>query len=150
YPRLKERLATRFVPFAEFERDPAAGTLPDFSFIEPNFVSGHGDYHPPFGRSRPAVAVHTPNPPSSIFAGEDFPERIFNAYRAATSDSGTNVWTPPLQIGWDAPGGTYARVPPGPVPSPEPAAPAGEMGFTFDRSGYRVPAILVSPWLPQG
>jgi len=24
------------------------------------------------------------------------------------------------------------------------------MGFTFDRSGYRVPAILVSPWISQG
>ena len=27
---------------------------------------------------------------------------------------------------------------------------AGELGFKFDRSGYRVPAILVSPWVPQG
>ena len=28
YPRLKDRLATHFVPFAEFEKDAAAGTLP--------------------------------------------------------------------------------------------------------------------------
>jgi phospholipase C len=41
-------------------------------------------------------------------------------------------------------------VPPGPVPPPDPDAPAGELGFTFDRSGYRVPAILVSPWVPKG
>src|SRR5262249_48642414 len=27
---------------------------------------------------------------------------------------------------------------------------AGELGFKFDRSGYRVPAILVSPWIPRG
>jgi len=33
YPRLKDRLATHFVPFAEFEKDAAAGTLPDFSLI---------------------------------------------------------------------------------------------------------------------
>ena len=26
----------------------------------------------------------------------------------------------------------------------------GELGFTFDRSGYRVPAIIVSPWVDQG
>ena len=51
YPRLKERLATNVVPFAEFERDAAAGTLPDFSLIEPNMAGGHGDYHPAFGRS---------------------------------------------------------------------------------------------------
>ena len=31
YSRLKDRLATHFVPFAEFEKDAAAGTLPDFS-----------------------------------------------------------------------------------------------------------------------
>jgi phospholipase C len=29
YSRLKERLATHFVPFSEFEKDAAAGTLPD-------------------------------------------------------------------------------------------------------------------------
>ena len=39
---------------------------------------------------------------------------------------------------------------PGPVPPPDPAAPEGEFGFTFDRSGYRVPAIIVSPWVEPG
>ena len=33
---------------------------------------------------------------------------------------------------------------------PDPAAPAGECGFTFDRSGYRVPAVVVSPWVEPG
>ena len=37
YPRLRDRLATNVVPFAEFEQDAAAGTLPEFSLIEPNF-----------------------------------------------------------------------------------------------------------------
>lgn len=26
----------------------------------------------------------------------------------------------------------------------------GELGFAFDRSGYRVPAIIVSPWIEPG
>lgn len=151
YARLKDRLATNVVPFAEFERDAAAGTLPDFSLIEPNFISGHGDYHPAFGRSLGrAVDVTTLDPPSSILAGEAFLQRIFNAYRAGTSESGSNVWNTALLIGWDEPGGTYDHVPPGPVLPPEANAPAGEMGFKFDRSGYRVPAILVSPWVPKG
>jgi phospholipase C len=51
FSRLQGRLATHFVPLAEFEKDAAAGTLPDFALIEPNMVSGHGDYHPAFGRS---------------------------------------------------------------------------------------------------
>src|SRR6185312_9674746 len=129
----------------------AAGTLPNFSLIEPNFISGHGDYHPAFGRSLGrTVDVTTLDPPSSVLGGEAFLERIFNAYRSSSSESGTNVWNTALLIGWDEPGGTYDHVPPGPVPPPDPDAPAGEFGFTFDRSGYRVPAILVSPWIPQG
>ena len=45
-PRLKDRLATHFVPFSEFERDASNGTLPDFCLIEPHLIAGHGDYHP--------------------------------------------------------------------------------------------------------
>jgi len=151
YPRLKDRLATNVVQFSEFERDAAAGTLPDFSFIEPNMASGHGDYHPAFGRSF-GTSVHGEalDPPSSLLGGEAFLARIFDAYRSSTSESGSNVWNTALLIGWDEPGGTYDHVPPGAVPPPDPDAPAGELGFTFDRSGYRVPAILVSPWIPQG
>ena len=57
FPRLRDRLATHFVPFAEFETDAAAGTLPDFSLIEPNMLGGHGDYHPAFGRSFPTPST---------------------------------------------------------------------------------------------
>jgi phospholipase C len=88
--------------------------------------------------------------PSSMLAGEAFLERVFTAYRSATSENGPNVWNTPLLIGWDEPGGTYDHVPPGPVPPPDPAAPPGEFGFTFERSGYRVPAIIVSPWVEPG
>ena len=150
FSRLKDRLATNVVPFAEFERDAAAGTLPDFSLIEPNISSGHGDYHPAFGRSLAGVNVDPMDPPSSVLTGEAFLERIFNAYRSMTSESGTNAWNTALLIGWDEPGGTFDHVPPGAVPPPDPKAPDGEFGFKFDRSGYRVPAILVSPWVPQG
>src|SRR6476620_6725529 len=150
YPRLKDRLATHFVPFAEFEKDAAAGTLPDFALIEPNMLGGHGDYHPAFGRSFSAAVDLSMDGPSAMLAGEAFLARVFTAYRSATSETGPNVWNTPLLIGWDEPGGTYDHVPPGPVPPPDPAAPAGELGFGFDRSGYRVPAILVSPWVEPG
>jgi phospholipase C len=46
FPRLQQLLATNFVPFSEFEKDAAAGTLPEFSLIEPDMASGHNDYHP--------------------------------------------------------------------------------------------------------
>jgi phospholipase C len=150
FSRLKDRLATNVVPFAEFERDAAAGALPDFSLIEPNFISGHGDYHPAFGRAMGNIGMDSVDPPSSMLAGEAFLERIFNAYRSSASEAGSNVWNTALLIGWDEPGGTYDHVPPGAVDPPDPDAPAGEFGFKFDRSGYRVPAILVSPWIPKG
>ena len=92
YPRLKDRLATHFVPFAEFEKDAAAGTLPDFSLIEPNMLGGHGDYHPAFGRSFSATVDLAMDNPSSMLAGEAFLERVFTAYRSATSETGPNVW----------------------------------------------------------
>ena len=119
-------------------------------FIEPNMAGGHGDYHPAFGRSFSAKVDIAADPPSSTLLGEAFLERLFNAYRSATSETGANVWNTALLIGWDEPGGTYDHVPPGPVPPPDPSAPPGEFGFTFDRSGYRVPAIIVSPWVESG
>jgi phospholipase C len=150
FPRLKDRLATHFVPFAEFETDAAAGTLPDFSLIEPNMLSGHGDYHPAFGRSFSDTVDLAMDSPSSMLSGEAFLERVYRAYRSAVSPTGANVWNTPLLIGWDEPGGTYDHVPPGSVPPPDPSATAGELGFTFDRSGYRVPAVIVSPWVEPG
>ena len=70
--------------------------------------------------------------------------------RSARSAVGSNVFNTTLFIGWDEPGGTYDHVPPGPVRPPDPSAPLGPLGFRFDRSGYRVPAIIVSPWVPEG
>jgi phospholipase C len=151
FPRLEDRLATHFVPFAQFERDAAAGTLPDFSLIEPNMLSGHGDYHPAMGRSFSGQVDIKVDDPSSALSGEAFLARVYDAYRSATSpNTRSNVWNTALLIGWDEPGGTYDHVPPGPVPPPDATAPAGELGFTFDRSGYRVPAIIVSPWVESG
>ncbi len=147
--RLHERFATHFVPFAEFERDSAAGTLPDFSMIEPNLLAGHSDYHPAFSRAL-ITGVDIPiDPPSSILAGEAFLARIYDALRSARSDTGSNAFNTTLLIGWDEPGGTYDHVPPGPVPPPDASAPTGQLAFGFDRSGYRVPAIIVSPWVAE-
>jgi Phosphoesterase family len=45
--------------------------------------------------------------------------------------------------------GRLYHVPPPAAPPPDPAAPAGQLGFRFDRSGVRVPAIAVSAWIPD-
>jgi len=151
YARLKDRLATHVVPFTEFEADAARGELPDLALIEPAMTLGHCDYHPGFARALGhGVVLDTADPPSSVLGGEAFLARIYDAYKGMRSSKGTNVWNTALLIGWDEPGGTFDHVAPGPVPPPDPAGPAGELGFKFDRSGYRVPAIIVSPWVEPG
>jgi hypothetical protein len=55
--------------------------------IEPNMLSGHGDYHPAAGRSligdNRDIAIDTP---SSVLGGEAFLARVFDAYRERSSD----------------------------------------------------------------
>ena len=150
-PRLKDKFPTNFAPFSQFEEDARNGTLPDFSLIEPNLLAGHGDYHPAMGRSFIPDNVDIPfDPPSAILAGENFLNRLFTAYRSMTSETGANIYNTTLFIGWDEPGGTYDHVAPGAVPPPDPSAGPGQCDFTFDRSGYRVPAVVVSPWVESG
>ena len=150
HERLKDRFATHFVPFSEFERDAAAGTLPNLSLVEPNLMAGHCDYHPAFGRALlPGIDIRI-DAPSSVLGGEAFLARLYEAVRGARVAGGSNVFNTVLFVGWDEPGGTYDHVPPGPVAPPDPAAPPGQLGFRFDRSGYRVPAVLVSPWVEEG
>lgn len=149
WPRLKDKLDL-VRPFSEFKEDAANGTLPDFCLIEPNLIIGHGDYHPPAAHALVEGMVVPTDPPSSIMSGEAFLDEVYTAYKGMRSETGANVFNTTLFIGWDEPGGTYDHVAPGSVPPPDPAAPEGQFGFTFDRSGYRVPAIVVSPWVAQG
>lgn len=149
WPRLKDRL-DNVRPFSEFKKDAANGTLPDFCLIEPNLIVGHGDYHPPAAHALVEGQDIPVDPPSPIMSGEAFLDEVYSAYKAMRSETGANVFNTTLLIGWDEPGGTYDHVAPGAVPPPDAAAPAGQFGFTFDRSGYRVPAVVVSPWVAQG
>jgi phospholipase C len=52
-------------------------------------------------------------------------------------------------VNFDEHGGTYDHVPPPSAPPPVPSVPVGQMGFGFDRSGVRVPAIAISAWIPE-
>ena len=108
FPRLKDRFDTHFVPFAQFEADAANADLPDFSFIEPCLILGHGDYHSAVSRALGhGIVVPGVDPPSSILGGEAFLARIYNAYTSMQSPTVSNVWNTSLLIGWDEPGGTY-------------------------------------------
>ena len=54
---------------------------------------------------------------------------------SSASPSGSNAYNTLFLVTFDEHGGTYDHVPPPAVLAPDPAAPAGQMGFRFDRSG---------------
>lgn len=109
----------------------STGTLPDFTYLEPNwtdvFTTGN-DYHPN----------------SKINPGEDFLRTVYNAVRSGPQWKNTL-----FIITFDEHGGTYDHVPP-PWGSKNPDGLNGdENGFKFDLFGARVPTILVSPFVNQ-
>ncbi len=145
-PRLLDRFATHFFTTDQFLQDAADGELPSYSFIEPNLLYGHNDMHPAFDALFPGVAL---DPPSAMLGGEALLAKIYTAVRSASSPHGSNAYNTLLMVTFDEHGGTYDHVPPPRVLPPDPAAPAGQMGFAFDRSGVRVPAIAISAWIPE-
>jgi len=144
--RLHGRFATNFFSTDQFLEDAAKGTLPTYSFIEPNFVHGHNDMHPAFNAVAPGMNF---DPPSSILGGEALLAKVYNAVRSSSSDRGSNAFNTLLMVNFDEHGGTYDHVVPPLVPPPDPSAPVGQMGFSFKRSGIRVPAVAISPWIAE-
>jgi phospholipase C len=143
-PRLSKQFATHFSTLDDFFADAEQGRLPIYSFIEPNLLHAHNDYHPAMNAVTPGLAA---DPPSSILGGEALLARIYSAIRGSSTADGSNFANTLFLVGFDEHGGTYDHVPPPRVPPPNPAAGAGQMGFRFDRSGVRIPTLAVSAYL---
>jgi phospholipase C len=144
-----DRLRGRFDNFFstdQFLEDAANGDLPTYSFIEPNLMQGHNDMHPAYNVNYPGMSF---DPPSSLLGGEAFLAMIYGAIRTSSSARGSNAFNTLLMVTFDEHGGTYDHVPPPPAPPPDPSVPTGQMGFTFERSGVRLPAIAISPWIDE-
>jgi phospholipase C len=145
-PRLREQFATHFFSTDQFLADAADGELPAYAFIEPQIIGhAHNDMHPAFSMQTPGLNF---DPPSSLIAGEDLLARIYGAIRSSASPTGSNYLNTLFMVVFDEHGGTYDHVPPPAATPPDPAGPAGQMDFTFDRLGVRLPAIAISPWIP--
>lgn len=131
-----------FGTYAQFLSDCKADTLPDYSFIEPNYT----DHETVAG----AVIASDQHPDHHVREGERFIASIYNAIRMNPV-----LWkNTALLITYDEHGGIYDHVPP-PACTPDgyvaqPAATGTNKPFLFDRLGVRVPAVLVSPWIPKG
>jgi phospholipase C len=145
-PRLHPHFKSKFYTTNQFLEDAHEGKLPAYSFIEPNLLHGHNDMHPAMDAIFHGLAV---DPPSSLLGGEKLLARIYDAIRSSSSSTGSNALNTLLLVTFDEHGGTYDHVPPPPADPPDPAAPPGQYGFTFDRSGVRVPALAISAWVPE-
>ena len=117
--------------FGQFIADAQAGSLPNYSFIEPRYFSD-------FRLGIPSDE----HPPHNVSYGEALIAKVYNAIRASS------CWPRSLLIiTYDEHGGCYDHAPPPVAISPDGL---GSFGFNFDRYGVRVPAVLVSPWIPRG
>ena len=87
--------------------------------------------------------------PSSVLAGEAFLSRIYEAVRSSASEKGSNAFNTMLFVGFDEPGGPTTTSHRGPCRLRDRRSRSPQLGFAFDRSGYRVPAVIVSPWVPS-
>jgi len=131
-----------FGTYPQFLNDCGTGNLPDYSFIEPNFNDHDSD-------SGEEVA-NDQHPDHNVQAGELFIASVYNAIK-----QNSNLWkSTALLVVYDEHGGIYDHVIPPACTPDQFTASANDTGtgmqFAFDRLGVRVPAILVSPWIPRG
>ncbi len=118
--------------FADFQNDAKNGTLPAYSFIEPEIIGSDAGW-----------AANDQHPVRDIRYGEDLIQKVYEAVRH--SPQWNDIF---LIVCYDEHGGFFDhRDPPAATP---PASGAGEDGFTFHQFGVRVPGVLVSPWIPAG
>jgi phospholipase C len=113
--------------FEQFLADAKAGALPNYSFIEPRYFAD-------------AALPSDQHPPHDVTLGEQLIAAVYNAVRAGPGWAKTM-----LIITYDEHGGNYDHVAPPPAPPPSSTI---TLPFNFDRYGIRVPAVLVSPYIP--
>lgn len=121
------RYADRIRPIGQFYSDAAAGTLPDVAFVDPDFTDDFsGSYHPP----------------DDVRNGDAFLSRVYDAVTR-----GPEWKSSLLVITFDEWGGFFDHVPP-------PVAPFTQIerqaGMEDGLRGFRVPTILVSPFVRRG
>ncbi len=151
-PSIEKYWKTNFRTMKQFYLDVKNGTLPAYSFIEPRMVFNHNDMHPPYGTLEVGTVdgVDLNNSAlSDVRAGEVLLHEVYSAVRTSATAGKSNADNTLLLVTFDEHGGTYDHVPP-PSATPPDASGPGEMGFTFERLGCRVPALAISAYTNSG
>lgn len=141
-PKRKDRRFFR--DLKDLDYDVAHKDVANYTFIEP-FYDNFG-----FDGSRRATSQH---PQGSIKKGDDLIGSVYNSiFKQKVGDKGDKSV---LVVTWDEHGGFFDHVKPPPAVPPGDSPPNQHLGktphnFKFDKFGVRVPALLISPWLPVG
>lgn len=131
-----------FGTFEQFLDDTNKGNLPEYSFIEPNFTDHVSDTG--------VQVANDQHPDHDVRAGEIFIGTVYQSIK-----NNPQLWqTSVLLITYSNHGGLFDHVPP-PATTPDIFVAQAEQtntgrAFSFDRLGVRVPAVMVSPWIPKG
>jgi phospholipase C len=152
-PSLEKYWKSNFRSMEQFHDDAAKGTLPDYAFVEPRMVFDHNDMHPPVVHTTAESDGETPKMASAFSdmrAGEQLLGEVYTAVKNGASSTGSNAMNTVLLVTFDEHGGLYDHVAPPTAVPPEKKGSPGEMGFTFDRLGLRVPTIVVSAYTKAG
>ncbi|MBI0328603.1 alkaline phosphatase family protein [Burkholderia plantarii] len=121
--------ASHFGLFSDFKRLAAAGRLPAYTFLEPDFSASGNSQHPNYDVAKGEQLIH-------------------DVYRALRDGPGWNDTL--LLITYDEHGGNYDHVAP-PADAVAPDDSVGEFdNFDFKRFGVRIPAVLISPLIAAG
>jgi phospholipase C len=134
-------------PIAQFYADCAAGTLPAYSLVDPDWGMADvaGGFAP--GEAVPTVVRaqgQDEENPQNIRYGQQFVAQVVNAVLQSPAWERTMlVWL------YDEHGGYYDHVPPPRAIKPDGIKPdlgPDDVPGGFDMYGCRVPAVVVSPW----
>src|SRR5207244_7290836 len=113
----------KVVKIDRFFKDAAAGSLPAFSIVDPDFDNQSEENS------------------NDITLGESFASRVINAVMKSPGWPRTVlIWC------YDEHGGYYDHVPPPAAPEPDDVRPRTAPQDRYDRLGFRVPAVIVSPF----
>ncbi|PYV81407.1 MAG: hypothetical protein DMG93_15450 [Acidobacteria bacterium] len=129
-----------FGTYKQFKSDCDKGLLPEYSFIEPNY----NDHDTDSGEE----VANDQHPDHDVQAGEFLIAEVYMHIRR-----NKKLWpNTALLVLYDEHGGIYDHVTPPACTADKFSAPANSTGtgmeFKFDRLGVRVPAILISAWIP--
>jgi phospholipase C len=129
FPDTKTAAKTHFGVFSDFQKRAKAGTLPAYTFLEPNWGAAGNSQHPNY----------------DVALGEQLMLDVYRTLRSSPQWDETL-----LLITYDEHGGNYDHVSP-PTGAVAPDDHIGEFeSFDFSRFGVRIPALLISPWIPEG